>query len=171
MDKIQAYLGIDPSTASTGFGVIGLDDELLAWGAIAPDKKILNEAECITLQYNVLAEVLDTYDILGIGCEDQFAGPNQKTYKQLCRISGCFILLGGMHGVPVEILTPGAWRKLTHGKGDVNKKYTQKWVNETYAQKFLVKHNDITDGIGIAYATKKHFQGENTHAENETQTG
>lgn len=166
-------MGIDPSTSSTGYAVFGVEGELLAWGAIAPDKKNLTDAECINFQAQKISEVLRNYDIQGIVCEDQFSGPNKLTYKQLCRISGAFILLAGMTGIPIEIMTPGQWRKRTHGSGNgnVDKKFTQRWVNDTYEQKFLVKHNDITDAIGISFAARQYFQGDNTHGENETQAG
>lgn len=169
MTKPKSYLGIDPSTSSTGYGVLGEDGELLAWGAIAPDKKTLTDAECLNFQAQAISEVLQNYDIQGVVCEDQFQGPNSLTYKQLCRISGGFILLAGMMDIRIEIMTPGQWRKATHGKGNVDKKFTQKWVNETYDKAFLVKHNDITDAIGIAYACRELFRGELTDESNEKQ--
>ena len=154
------YLGIDPSTVSTGYAVMNEKGELIDSGVIKPNKKKLTEPQQSAFQYNALAEVIDKYNIEGIGCEDQHRGPNADTFKKLSRVSGYVILLAGQYDLPLELYHPSSWRKTVQGKGNAKKKETVDWVNATYGLSLKLKDNDIADAVGIAKATVLHFTGE-----------
>ena len=146
------YLGIDPSTVSSGFGVMDSEGNLVDYGVVKVDKKKLTDQEQVIHQYNSILELVEKYNIAGIGCEDQFQGPNAETFKQLCRAAGSFMVLAAMKDIELRMFHPSSWRKITHGKGNVGKEHTRLWVNETYNKEFKKAHNDITDAIGIAKA-------------------
>ena len=145
------YLGFDPSSVSTGWAILSEDGSLIAYGAIAPGKE-LTEHENIVFQYKEFLNVMTTYQVTHIGCEDAFLGPNPKTYKMLVRIASNVIVLGGLLNIPVEFYTPSQWRKVTHGDGKVTKPYTRKLANEMFNKNFLARENDITDAVGISAA-------------------
>lgn len=152
------YLGIDPSTVATGYAVMdSITGDLLDWGVIKPNKKKLTEPQQVKLQYDTLAELIEKWDIKGIGCEDQHQGPNAVTFKKLCRISGSFMLLAGQYDLPFELIHPSSWRKVVHGKGNASKEDTLNWVKDTYQLLLTKKDNDITDAIGITKASVLHF--------------
>lgn len=146
------FLGIDPSTKSTGWGVIDKKGKLVDYGVIVPDEDE-EVSEKLSFQQDAFLDIIKKHNIKYIGCEDQFFGNNPNTLKKLVQVSATAVLVGINTGVPVQLYYPSSWRKITHGTGKANKKTTQKFVNETYNKKFLVKENDITDAIGIAYAT------------------
>ena len=154
-------LGIDPSTVASGYSVLNHLGELLDYGVIKPNKNKLNEAQQAIYQYTKLKELMETHDIKMIACEDQHRGPNADTFKKLSRVSGYVILLAGQFDVPISIYQPSSWRKLTHGKGNVNKAFTRQWVNDTYNLSFKKKDEDITDSIGIAHALLNQINEEN----------
>jgi crossover junction endodeoxyribonuclease RuvC len=155
------YLGIDPSTVASGYGVINSNGELIDWGVIRPNKKKLNEAQQAAFQYNAFEELVKKYDIKGIATEDQHSGPNPDTLKKLSRVSGYLMLLAGQYDLPFQLYHPSSWRKVSLGKGNAKKVDSVNWANKKYS--LLLdekKHNDIAEGIGICFAGMLHFTGE-----------
>ena len=153
-------LGIDPSTASSGFAVMNEHRELLAYGVIKPNKRKMTIGQQAAMQYNTLAKVIEECAVEAILCEDQHGGLNKDTLKKLARTSGFMVLLAGQYDLPFELMHPSSWRKVTHGKGNAKKEDTLNWVNEVYGLELTDKENDIADAIGIAYAGVSHFTGE-----------
>ena len=152
------YLGIDPSTKSTGYGIITDSEELIGWGVIEPDKKTMDVREQAVFQYDQLKKLIEKYQVTHICCEDQFSGVNPDTFKKLSRISGYIILLSGQLQLPIQLYPPQRWRKMFHGHGKVKKKDTLELVNRLYKLDLKSKENDIADAIGIAVAGRRGFQ-------------
>lgn len=165
------FLGIDPSTVASGYGILQSDGQLVDWGVIKPNKKILTEAQQASFQYNAFCELMEKYTIKGIACEDQHRGPNADTLKKLSRVSGYVILLAGQYDVPIELYHPSSWRKTVLGKGNASKEDSISWVNEKYNLNFIKKDNDIAEGISIAFAGMLHFTGESGYGDNGIKMG
>lgn len=145
------YLGLDPSTKSTGWAVIGSNGELIDYGVICPPST-MTETQNIALQKTAFSKIVVNNNIRYIICEDQFFGNNVDTLKKLVRVSTVAMIVGFEQMIPLQMCIPAQWRKITHGTGKANKALTRKWVNETFGTSFKAKENDITDAIGIAYA-------------------
>lgn len=148
------YLGIDPSTKSTGFAVINQSGELIEYGKICPQEVIedttATPAEKILTQYEEIHRLITKYPIKQVLCEDQFFGRNIDTLKQLSRVSGMVLLVSAQCNVAVELVYPTSWRKVFHGSGKAKKSETLRKVNEMFnLQLKLSKDNDISDAIGI----------------------
>lgn len=156
------YLGLDPSTKSTGWAIVNQQGELIDYGKICPtdNKDAITPAEKIHMQYKEITELLiNKYPITKVLCEDQYFGSNIDTLKQLSRITGMVLLVSAQYNVPVELIYPSSWRKVFHGSGKAKKSETLRKVNEMFGLDLkLTKHNDISDAIGIAmsaYMTDK----------------
>lgn len=147
----MAYLGLDPSTTSTGWAVISKQGELVGYGVVAPGKE-MDDIDKLILQKGTIDTTVKAYGITHAMCEDQFMRNNAKTLKQLVEVRTAVMMACTDNEVRLTILMPSAWRKITHGTGKATKPMTRKWVNETFDKEFLAKENDITDAIGIAYA-------------------
>ena len=148
----MAYLGIDPSTKSTGWAIIGDLGELIAYGVICPE--VLDDpVKKLAYQQHAFRDILTSYPVTHISCEDQFFGNNVDTLKKLVQVSSTAILISIEFDLPIALVYPSSWRKVVHGTGKANKKTTQVFVNNHFNKSFLVKENDITDAIGIAYYT------------------
>ena len=158
----ENYLGIDPSSVATGWGVVDDTGALIDWGVIKPNKRKLNEPQQAAFQYQALDEIIKKHNIKGVICEDQHRGPNTDTFKKLSRISGYVMLLAGQHDIAFEFLHPSSWRKITLGRGNADKDDALKWANETYNLLLTTKHYDIAEGIGIAKAAVVQFTGGST---------
>lgn len=162
----EYYLGIDPSTVASGYGVIHSSGDLVDWGVVRPNKKKLSEAQQAAYQYNAFTEIMQKFNIKGIACEDQHRGPNADTLKKLSRVSGYMILLAGVHDVPIQMYHPSSWRKIILGKGNASKDESIEWVKGKYDILLRKKDNDIAEGIAIGYAGMLHFAGENQDGDN-----
>lgn len=155
----EYYLGIDPSTVASGYGIIHSSGDLIDWGVVKPNKNKLSEAEQAAFQYKAFSELMEKYSIKGIACEDQHRGPNAVTLKKLSRVSGYIILLAGMYDVPIELYHPSSWRKEILGNGRATKKDSIEWVKNKHQLLLRQKDNDIAEGIAIAHAGMLHFAG------------
>jgi crossover junction endodeoxyribonuclease RuvC len=147
------YLGLDPSTKSTGYAVMNQHGELLDYGKICPDDDATNEmsaAQKIFYQYQDIERLIKKYPFTKVLCEDQFFQNNVDTLKKLSRVSGMVLLLCAQNGIPVEMIYPTSWRKVFHGTGKAKKSETLRKVNQMFGLDLkLSKHNDISDAIGI----------------------
>ena len=153
MEEIY-FLGIDPSTKSTGFAVVNQQGVLIEYGKICPDDSLheaVTPAEKIFIQYNEISALMNKYPFTKVLCEDQFFQNNVDTLKQLSRVSGMVLLISAQYSIPVEMTYPSQWRKIFHGNGKAKKTETLRKVNEMFGLDLkLTKHNDISDAIGIA---------------------
>lgn len=152
MTDIEYYLGIDPSTKSTGYGIVTNRGELIEYGKICPadNEDAVTPAEQIFMQYKEIAQLINKYPLKKVLCEDQYFQNNANTLKQLSRVSGMVLLVSAQYDIPVELIFPSSWRKVFHGSGKAKKTETLRKVNEMFGLDLkLSKHNDISDAIGI----------------------
>lgn len=153
----KLFLGIDPSTAGTGWAVMDEDMNLMEYGKISPLKD-LSIAEKIKVIYDSLSDVFDRYEISYALCEDQFQGGNVDTLKKLSQNKGAIMLLITQRGVLFEEKAPSSWRKIYLGSGKATKKDCVNHVNEVYGLKLKFVQNDIAEAIGIAGAAVMLYQ-------------
>lgn len=152
------YLGIDPSTVSTGYAVVNNKGELVEYGVIKPTSS-LEIHQKLHYQYTKIEDVMKKYQIKSIFSEEQFGGTNMNTLKKLCQVTGIVMLIAAQYGVGFDIKYPASWRKLFHGYGAVKKADTLLLVNEMFGLQLKKKDNDMADAIGIAVSAYK--TGEN----------
>lgn len=152
------YLGIDPSTVSTGYAIINSQGKLLDRGVISPPKD-LTDNEKMAYLYENLANIIAHHSVKTIGCEDQFNGPNVMTLIKIARTASVAMLLAAQNQIDLHMFYPASWRLLFHGNGKAKKVDTINLVNEMHALSLKGKDNDIADAIGIAHATLQKCQG------------
>lgn len=156
------YLGLDPSSTKTGIAVLGKDGELLL------TKKFVLKADdphSFSALHQEIKEIIETYGVEYVGCEDQYGGPDVRALIKQVRSTGVVLAaLGGQDAPQFELhrnfffLMPSAWRKLFQGEGKAHsKKSTYAYVRDVLQipMKSFTADNDRADAIGIAYATKK----------------
>lgn len=156
------FMGIDPSTVSTGYAVIDELGELITCGTFNP--KVGTDSEKLDFLFNELKSLMTCYDneehhLLGVGIEDQFNGPNVMTLIKIARTASVCMLAAQQLPAPITMFYPSSWRLLFHGTGKATKRDTIKLVNEIHNRTFKGKENDVTDAIGIASATRLKYLG------------
>ena len=151
-------LGIDPGTATTGFGLVKTDGhgkEALAWGLIETDKEIVPEKrlEDIFRQTTAILQKLNP-DVLAI--EKIFFATNAKTVISVSQAQGVMLLAASQAKVKVAQYAPGTIKKTVTGDGRAVKEAVQKAVRvalgrKVRSQKRARTHFDnAADALAIA---------------------
>lgn len=148
-------LGIDPGTATTGYGVIEIDLKnrkslrSLAYGCITTlpsksDGQRLKEIE------QELSKIINKYkpDILAV--ERIFFFKNQKTIITVSQAKGVIILTATKKKVPVVEFSPVEVKMAVSGYGRAEKKQIQKLIQSLLNLDDLPKPDDAADALGIA---------------------
>jgi Holliday junction resolvasome RuvABC endonuclease subunit len=173
MEVQEFYMGIDPSTVSTGYAILDIEGNLVEKGVINPpdgsDAKKLaylhNKLKDIILKYNSsewdseLEDYTRDNELIGIGIEDQFNGPNVMTLIKIARTASVCMTLAAQTGADLHMFYPSSWRLLFHGNGKATKSDTLQLVNDMYRLNLKGKDNDIADAVGIAHAVRQKCLG------------
>lgn len=148
-------LGIDPGTATTGYGVIEIDLKnkktlrCLSYGCITTlpiksDGQRLKEIE------KELSQIINKYkpDILAV--ERIFFFKNQKTIITVSQAKGVIILTATKKKIPVVEFSPVEVKMAVSGYGRAEKKQIQKLIQSLLNLDELPKPDDAADALGIA---------------------
>lgn len=162
------FIGIDPSTSSTGYAVVNEKKELMDCGRI---EGLADDPKSFSHLYKRIVQLLTDYPPSGITCETQFIGPNRETSIKLIRPTGVILAAAGDWDVSFDFLAPSSWRHMYQGAGKWSKRDTYDFTMKQYPElirrfepEALLKNgktsmvrmynncNDMTDAIGIACA-------------------
>ncbi len=125
-------LGIDPGTATTGYGLVRLNgngNEVVTWGLIETDKSLLKERRLSFIYQETLRLIkLHKPDVFVI--EKVFFSNNAKTVIAVGQAQGVLLLAAGKCHVKVEEYAPGTIKKLITGSGKANKKEVQEHIRK-----------------------------------------
>ncbi|MFA5349143.1 MAG: crossover junction endodeoxyribonuclease RuvC [Candidatus Paceibacterota bacterium] len=148
-------LGIDPGTATTGYGLIKVnfknknDLQCLAYGCITTvpgksDGQRLKEIE------KELSKIINKHkpDILAV--ERIFFFKNQKTIITVSQAKGVIILTAAKKKIPVVEYSPVEVKMAVSGYGRAEKKQIQRLIQSILDLDDLPKPDDAADALGIA---------------------
>jgi len=121
-------LGIDPGTATTGFGVINKlknGFEVVDWGLIETEKNDVT-GKRLNFIYSEILGLLRKFspDVLAI--EKIFFATNAKTAISIGQAQGVILLAAAKCKVLVSEYAPGTIKKVVAGDGRADKKAMQK---------------------------------------------
>ena len=166
MKKNDVILGLDASSASTGFSIFD-NKGLAAYGIIKPDGNDWRER--LVHQAPQLKEIIEKYNPTQIVMEDvPLNGKGGlKILVVLGAVQGMILGLASSYRIPIKFVTPNEWRSkvgLFTGnrddtKRDEMKKKSVEFVNQEFGLKFKwisksskFNEDDISDSILIAYS-------------------
>jgi crossover junction endodeoxyribonuclease RuvC len=145
-------LGIDPGTASLGYGIVegtrgrlrevdhgclttspdsGLPDRLLAIHALVDDLISLHQPDLI-------------------GVERLFFSRNVQTAFGVGQARGVVLLAAAQHGTPVREATPNEVKSAITGYGGADKEQVQRMVQLVLGMSQLPRPDDAADALAIA---------------------
>lgn len=147
-------IGVDPGTASTGFGVISRNKEkfeCLEYGVIRTTPNF-STPERLKKLYNELNELIKKHkpDILVV--ESLYFFKNLKTAMPVSQAKGVILLTAAKKRVPVYELTPPQIKLAVTGSGRTEKKPMQKKVKSLLKLKELPQPDDAADALAAALA-------------------
>lgn len=156
-------LGIDPGTATTGWGVLEvISDNLkvIEWGLIETSKeeKVENRLSKI---YEETSAILKKFTPDVFVFEKIFFATNAKTVISVGQAQGVMLLAASKSKIKVESYAPGTIKKMITGSGRANKKEVQQAIrrilgNQVKSRAHKKTHFDnAADALAIALTHAK----------------
>ena len=136
-------LGIDPGTATTGFGCIEVTDvtamtgkglKVIEWGLIETDKSLLKE-ERLEIIFEKTKKLIEKFSPDAFIFEKVFFSNNAKTVIAVGQAQGVMLLAARKLNVYVAEYAPGTIKKMITGSGRANKKEVQIHVRKILGKK------------------------------------
>lgn len=145
-------LGVDPGTATTGYGLIEEKSgklSLVDYGVIVtePKQPLENRLE---LLYDQLGDIIDEYNPDEIAVEELFFSSNAKTAMSVGQARGVILLAAKKSGVNIAEYTPNQVKNGICGNGNADKKQVQKMVQMLLKLTEIPQPDDAADALAIA---------------------
>lgn len=146
-------LGIDPGTATTGYGLVRLmpDGELVAvdFGIFSTPK---DESPAVRLEmlYNDLTKLLKKYKPETAGVEKLFFSRNVSTAIAVGQARGVIMLAIQKAGMEIFEYTPNEVKQAVAGYGSADKRQVQEMVRALLQLEKIPKPDDAADALAIA---------------------
>ncbi len=145
-------IGIDPGTATTGFGVLEIKNKkavALDWGCILTDPKKKVGERLIKLNQEI-NDLIIKYNPSLMAVENLFFFKNLKTALPVSQAKGVILLAICQNKVPVYEFTPLQVKMTITGYGRAEKKQVQKMIENLLEIKEPIKKDDAADALGVA---------------------
>ena len=146
-------LGIDPGTATTGYGVVRSDKPGLAvlveCGVIRTRARDPLPARLREI-YEGVRELIARHrpDVLAV--EDIFYAKNVRTTVTLGHARGVILLAGQLAGIEIDEFPPAAIKKAVVGHGAATKEQVQFMLTRLLRLKAVPQPSDAADGVAAA---------------------
>jgi len=148
-------LGIDPGTATVGFGVIDYQKKnkkqivCLDYGIINTSPKQSTGERLVQINFD-LAEIIKKYKPEIAAVESLFFFKNLKTVMPVSQARGVIIYTLSKKNVPFLEFTPLQAKTAVTGYGKATKNQVQKMVQNLLSLEELPKPDDAADALAIA---------------------
>ena len=146
-------LGIDPGTATMGWGVVEDDGEgglrLVDFGALTTSKD-LPLAQRLQLLHRGLVEVIARYRPDAAAVEELFFSKNVTTALAVGHARGVTLLALADLDVPVREYKPMEVKQAVAGYGKADKRQMQDMVRMTLGLDTIPRPDDAADALGVA---------------------
>lgn len=148
-------LGIDPGTATTGYGVVKGDGpglvSLVECGVIRTRPRDALSTRLRDI-YEGVSELLTRHKPDALSVEDVFYAKNVRTTVVLGHARGVVLLAGEQAGVTIHELPPAEIKKAVVGTGAATKEQVQFMVMRLLRLKSAPQPADAADGVAAALA-------------------
>jgi crossover junction endodeoxyribonuclease RuvC len=150
-------LGIDPGTASTGYGVVKGDGggmglvSLVECGVIRTKARDPLPSRLHEI-YEGVAELLARHKPDALSVEDVFYAKNVRTTVVLGHARGVVLLAGQQANVEIHEIAPAEIKKAVVGTGAATKEQVQFMLTRLLKLKTAPQPSDAADGVAAAFA-------------------
>ena len=145
-------LGIDPGTASLGYGIV----ERIAGRLREVDHGCLTTSPDTSLPERLLEihalvdELISLHEPDLLGVERLFFSRNVQTAFAVGQARGVVLLAAAQHGTPVREATPNEVKSAITGYGAADKEQVQRMVQLVLGMSELPRPDDAADALAIA---------------------
>lgn len=155
-------LGIDPGTATVGFGYIEVEDgqpaRALSYGVIQTDKAMAMP-DRLAVVHTDMTELLGELapDVMVV--EELFFFRNVNTAIPVAQARGVILLAAAQAGVPVVGYTPMQVKKTVAGSGKAEKIEVQEAIRDLLELESIPRPDDAADALSLALTHWQHLEG------------
>jgi crossover junction endodeoxyribonuclease RuvC len=145
-------LGIDPGTASTGYGVVARTGSRLR----ALEEGVITTAPVVPLERRLaeiharVGELLDRHTPGAVAVEELYFGVNVRTAFAVGQARGVALLAAGQRGVPSRSYTPQQVKGAVCGHGRASKDQVARMVGRLLGLKDPPASDHAADALAIA---------------------
>lgn len=152
-------LGIDPGTATVGYGIIEEREgqiRVVAYGAIVTRPKDGDTARRLQIISQELSELIAKYGPEAAAVEELFFGRNITTAVKVGQARGVILLALANAGLPIAEYSPPKIKEAVSGYGNADKAQVQYMVQSLLGLDEIPKPDDAADGLAVAYTHYQH---------------
>lgn len=146
-------LGIDPGTATTGFGIIDTSlskiQSVIDYGVITTSAE-LSDAKRLSIIDAGLKELIDKHKPHILAVEKLFFFRNTTTIITVAQSRGVVLLNAELHNLLLFEFTPLQIKQAITGYGKAPKAQMQQMVATILGLKSIPKPDDAADGLAVA---------------------
>jgi crossover junction endodeoxyribonuclease RuvC len=150
---LTLVLGIDPGTATTGFGLVRERDdgslEMVEYGVISTPKEVAAHYRLVQL-YDEMKKIIKRHKPDSVGVEKLFFQRNISTAIAVGQARGVVMLAIAQAGLDVAEYTPNEVKQAVAGYGSADKKQVQEMVRVLLSMPSIPKPDDAADALAIA---------------------
>ena len=145
-------LGVDPGTATTGYGVIESNNDeitLVDYGAIvSPTRSPIGER--LSYIYRGLVEVISRWKPEAVAIEEPFVAKNVHSALAVGRAQATAILAAANQGIPTYEYTPAQVKQMVANYGAGSKEQIQQMVRLQLRLSEIPQPDDAADALAVA---------------------
>jgi crossover junction endodeoxyribonuclease RuvC len=145
-------LGIDPGTATCGFGVVSLDGGRLKFLDAGCIRTSADESDAVRLArlHAAIEELVAAHRPARIGIERLFFQRNVQTAMAVGQARGVALLAAAGANVPLDEPTPNEVKQAVCGNGAADKRQVAGMVERLLGVSLAGAADDATDALAIA---------------------
>lgn len=150
--SFRRVLGIDPGLASTGWGIVDYKASryrCTAQGVIETSKD-LSRGERLSLIYNRLQELIDTYKPAEAGMETLYFAKNVTSALCVAEARGVLTLCLSVNSIPLFEYSPNCIKKSVSGTAKADKSLVQQYVKLLLGLSEIPKPDHAADALAAA---------------------
>ena len=145
-------LGIDPGTATTGYGVIESNNDeitVIDYGAlVSPTRSPIGER--LSFLYRGLLEIISRYKPDAVAVEEPFVAKNVRSALAVGRAQAVAILAAATSGLPSYEYTPAQVKQMVANYGAGSKEQIQQMVKLQLGLPEIPQPDDAADALAVA---------------------
>lgn len=146
-------LGIDPGTATTGYGFVREHTdgalEAVAYGVIRTPARTPMHERLLKL-YREMAELVRTHQPDAAAVETLFFGKNVTTAITVAQGRGVVLLALAEAGLTIREYKPSEIKQAIAGYGNADKSQVQEMIRQLLELDSIPRPDDAADGLGVA---------------------
>ena len=150
---MRVILGIDPGTATTGYGLVRESEsgslEAITFGVILTPPT-MPAHQRLSLLYHDLCDLFLLHRPDGVAVEKLFFQTNVKTAIAVGQARGVVLLAISEAGLALSEYTPNEVKQAVAGYGSAGKKQVQEMVRVLLSLPEIPKPDDAADALAIA---------------------